>query len=444
MKKIILHGLGFMLAFALIMAGLDLMGVFDLTPQLAAGGLVMSAAAGALLTNVDDQIKALQEEGRDIADKMEARFTLCKEEKRALKDDEDWQNLQKRSNEIREELRNLESLRQAQLLGVGARKKKEDEQQRKLDEKQGAEEYRAAFDKYLRYGERALSDEEHRLIDYDTNAGATVATDFRSKIIEALYKANDFMEKCGKEETGTGNPIKIPTWNARDMEGKIVAKGADSGDGLEPVMDSITLNAYDYTTGDITIDRTLIDDAEYDIEGKLVKEMPRAIVRKFMKDAVQADGNEKPTGIKTVETGKTTDAVGVLAADDVLDLEGSVGAESRKNACFMMNDKTRTALRKLKDNEGNYLYQKSLRDGSPETLLGYPIVITPDLDDVATGNVPLVFGDLENYVIRRVKTMHVYREFLRSKNQVAYNLFMRFDGKPINAGHSPIKKLVVQ
>jgi HK97 family phage major capsid protein len=101
------------------------------------------------------------------------------------------------------------------------------------------------------------------------------------------------------------------------------------------------------------------------------------------------------SGSSDVEGIVTNSAAGVTAAsatavtaDEIIDLVHSVDPEYRQspNAAIMMNDSTLTAIRKLKDGNGNYLWQMGdFQIGTPQNILGYPVVVNQDMDSIATG-----------------------------------------------------------
>lgn len=62
-----------------------------------------------------------------------------------------------------------------------------------------------------------------------------------------------------------------------------------------------------------------------------------------------------------------------IKSDDVLDLVYGLKRPYRKNASFIMNDGTLAQLRKLKDNNGAYIWQPSYQVGEPDRVLGYEV-----------------------------------------------------------------------
>lgn len=147
-------------------------------------------------------------------------------------------------------------------------------------------------------------------------------------------------------------------------------------------------------------------------------------------------GTGQPTGLFTANGG----TVGVTAAsatavttDEVISLIYALKAPYRKNAKFLMNDATVSALRKLKDSNGQYLWQPSLQAGQPDRLLGYEIYTSPYAPTLAAGALSIAFGDFQSYWIadRTGRTVQRLNELYSTNGQVGFVATERVDGKII-------------
>ncbi|MBF0845919.1 phage major capsid protein, partial [Streptococcus danieliae] len=89
----------------------------------------------------------------------------------------------------------------------------------------------------------------------------------------------------------------------------------------------------------------------------------------------------------------------------------------RKNAVFIMNDKTIAAVRKLKDNNGAYLWQPSYQQGEPDRLLGYPVHTSAFVPENK-----IAFGDISYYNIgdRGTRSFQELRELFAGNGMIAY------------------------
>ncbi|QDM27575.1 phage major capsid protein [Tardiphaga sp. vice304] len=110
---------------------------------------------------------------------------------------------------------------------------------------------------------------------------------------------------------------------------------------------------------------------------------------------VNGDGVIAPQGFMThpdiafTANGHATN----LSADALITLMYAIPAVYRANAVWAMNGNTVAVIRKMKDGQGNYLWQPSYQAGQPETILGKPVVELPDMPDVGAGLMPIAFGD---------------------------------------------------
>ena len=172
-----------------------------------------------------------------------------------------------------------------------------------------------------------------------------------------------------------------------------------------------------------------IADAAFDLESYMVKRLAKAFARAEDKAFITGSGDQEPTGLlhDTVgaEIGSGTTA---LSYDSIIDLYFSVKPEYRKNGVWLMNDETALALKKLKDDAGNYLWR-----GSDDTILGKPVMITEHMPNAEAGEKPVLFGDFSYYWIvkRSPIAVKVLKELFALDRQTGYLAFEFIDGKLI-------------
>ena len=176
-------------------------------------------------------------------------------------------------------------------------------------------------------------------------------------------------------------------------------------------------------------------DAE-DLEEYIAREFAYAFGAAEEQAFCVGTGTGQPTGLFTTNGG----TVGVTAAsatavttDEVISLIYALKAPYRKNAKFLMNDATVSALRKLKDSNGQYLWQPSLQAGQPDRLLGYEIYTSPYAPTLAAGALSIAFGDFQSYWIadRTGRTVQRLNELYSTNGQVGFVATERVDGKII-------------
>jgi HK97 family phage major capsid protein len=167
------------------------------------------------------------------------------------------------------------------------------------------------------------------------------------------------------------------------------------------------------------------------------------VMRAFAEHAATGGGTSTPQGVTIGGTKGADAAVSSITYDNLVDLQHSVDKNYRKNGTFMFNDNTLKVLRKLKDDQGRPIFQESMRDGEPSTILGKPYVVDNDMPDIGASAKSIAFGDFNKYIVRRVRGYSVKRltERYADNNQTGFLLFVRLDGRILDAGTHPIKYL---
>ena len=151
------------------------------------------------------------------------------------------------------------------------------------------------------------------------------------------------------------------------------------------------------------------------------------------------DGSGKPTGFKDVApSGVESAATGSFTASDLINLVHSVDIAYRNSpsAAFMMHDQILSAVRKLNvDNDYNGLFQPSLREGTPDRLLGYNFFVNNDLPSAQAADAKIIyFGDWSKYIIRQVanNVLVPLRERFMDEMELGFLMYARYDGKLLN------------
>ena len=121
--------------------------------------------------------------------------------------------------------------------------------------------------------------------------------------------------------------------------------------------------------------------------------------------------------------------------DNLIELVYALKSPYRRNAKFLMNDATISLIRKLKDQNGAYLWQPSVQAGQPDRLLGYEIYTSPYAPTLAAGALSIAFGDFQSYWIadREGRSMQRLSELYAGNGQVGFIATERVDGKVILA-----------
>lgn len=179
----------------------------------------------------------------------------------------------------------------------------------------------------------------------------------------------------------------------------------------------------------VKLDGAFVKDAAFSIENYLTERFAKNFGRAEDNAFINGTGNEEPTGIlhgtEGADVGVTTAAI---TYDDVIKLYFSVKNEYRKNAVWMMNDRTALTLRTLKDANGNYIWNHS-----NDTILGKKVVISEFMPDAENGNKPIAFGDFSYYWIvdRKATSIRTLVELFAELGQIGYLAYKFLDAKLI-------------
>lgn len=243
--------------------------------------------------------------------------------------------------------------------------------------------------------------------------------------------------------TASGEALKFPRLtslgalsqaNARRTEMQQIQKG-------NPTFDQVELNAYKY--GQISqASREVIEDSVIDVRGLLGTVLGRNMANYLGYDLTLGDGTDKPRGVVTIAADNTvTSATGTVgkmtSLDEILDVIAKLPPTYRRNAKFLVNDATTFIFRKFKitgDGDNAYAWQPGVVPGSPDTLMGYPILTDPNIATTALDAVSVVFADFSMYYVRLVNGVRVEwsTEYAWDTDVVSVKAVLRADGDAID------------
>jgi HK97 family phage major capsid protein len=314
-----------------------------------------------------------------------------------------------------------------------------------VTEKTDAEKHDAAFRSWLAGGVANLSveqrafmkavEERGQSVGSQTQGGYLVPGTFQAELFKSLKAWGPMLDPGVTRvlQTGTGATITMPTMNDTANEGSLIGENQQVA-LAEVAFGTRSLDAYKYTSNVVLISDELLQDAVMDVEGIVRDAMAERIGRIANRHLTTGDGASKPNGIVTAAG--TTAAAGAAAItfDDMINLEHSVDPAYRSDpsSAWMFNDGTLKALRKLKDLQGNYIWQPAdVKGGAPATILTYKYSINQAVADIATGAKSVVFGAMNKYIVRAVQEFAIKRlvERYADFGQVGLIGFTRLDGE---------------
>lgn len=267
----------------------------------------------------------------------------------------------------------------------------------------------------------------------DSEGGYLVPDEFEHTLIEALEEENIFRKLAHVINTASGDR-KIPVVATKGTASWVDEEGSitESDDSFTQV----SIGAYKLGTL-IKVSNELLHDSVFDLEKYISKEFARRIGTKEEDSFFNGDGDGKPVGIfhttGGAQVGVTAASTSAITADEIIDLFYSLGAPYRKKAVWVVNDATVKSIRKLKDGNGNYLWQPALTSDTPDTLLGRPVYTSSAVPTIASGKKVIAFGDFNYYWIadRQGRVFKKLSELYATTDQTGFVATQRVDGKLI-------------
>lgn len=278
--------------------------------------------------------------------------------------------------------------------------------------------HRQAFAEYIAAGGEAYMDAEtrsvlleHRAQTAGTNSagGYTVPTEVANFIVESMAATGPMYtsDVFSVIDSANGNTVNIPTIDNTSRTGAAHTEGGSVTDdgGADATFGQKSVGAYSFNSEWVRWSAELNADSIFNMESLIGRLVGEGLGRLVNEKLTTGSGSSDVEGIMTNSAaGVTAAATAAITADEILDLVHSVDPARRTgpSTAFMMNDSTLAAVRKLKDGNGNYLWQLgNYQAGTPATLLGFPVFVNQAMDSLAASKKVMAFGDMSAYYVRK-------------------------------------------
>ena len=375
--------------------------------------------------------KELNERKNDLITRAEETLNKAKEEKRELTEAEAEELAEIRDN-VRRIMKTLEL------------KGEFDKMEGKALEKEGLPKDEAKTEVEIEKEERALN-EEKAFTDYIrgvvtneratnmtlTDNGAVIPTTIANRIIRKVYDISPILQKSTKYNVkGT---LELPYYDESTQA--ITVAFATEFQELESnigKLDSITLTGY--LAGALSlISRSLINNSQFDIVAFVVDVMAYNISR-FIEDTL-LNGKGSVKGLSNLTNVKTTASATEVTADELILAQGQVKDVYQNNAIWIMSPATRDAIRSLKDKMGRYLLQDDISLPFGKSLLGKPVYVSDNMNDITAGKTAIYYGDMSGLATKFSEelSIQVLREKYATMHAVGVVGWIEFDSKVENA-----------
>jgi len=295
----------------------------------------------------------------------------------------------------------------------------------KMDEKpekkgRARDEYKNAMLNALRSNFKRVEDILQEGVDAD--GGYLVPEEYDSRLIETLKKENIMRSLATTISTSGQHKINVA---ASDPAAAWIDEGGALNFG-DSKFAQVLLDAHKLHVA-IKVTEELLYDSAFNLESYILSSFGQALANAEEDAFLNGDGTGKPTGIFHKTNGGTfLKDIPAIKSDDMIDLIHALKRPYRKNASFIMNDKTVSSIRKLKDNNGAYIWQPSYQQNEPDRILGYPVYTSAFAPENA-----IAFGDYRYYNIgdRGTRSFKELTELFAGNGMIGFVAKERVDGK---------------
>lgn len=337
------------------------------------------------LQEMDDLLKKANDESRAFTEEEKAQFETLEAEVKKLQ----------------------ETIEAAKRRAEAGAQEKEPAGGAEEEEKQKAENEERAFANYL----RGVAETRAEVNMTEGDNGATIPTTVANKIIELVYDISPII-KLSTRYTVAGNLV-IPYYDEKSQ--KITVAYADEFTELESTSGKFaSIELKDFLAGALTkVSKSLLRKSKFNLTAFVTRKMAEDIA-KWLEKEVLMGTKGKITGMDAgVTQFVTTAAASKITADELIDTQDEVPDIFQSKAIWIMNRKTRTAIRKLKDNDGNYLLNRDLSAKWGYTLLGKDVYTTDSVPAMEAGKTAVFYGDMSGLAVKISEEMNI--QVLREK-----------------------------
>ncbi|HWA20008.1 MAG TPA: phage major capsid protein [Devosia sp.] len=300
-----------------------------------------------------------------------------------------------------------------------------------------ADEYKDAFAAYVKRGE-----EKALRIGSNADGGYVVPAEIDSEITRLMTAISPIRAIASVRQVST-QTYKKPVTKTGPATGWVAETAA------RPETTSQTIDALSFPTAELyampAATSVFLDDAAVDVGQWIADEVNAAFALQEGAAFVSGDGTNKPKGFlsetKVAEDSWEWGKLGYLAtgqsgdwpssdpSDILVDLVYALKAGYRQNASWVLNRKSQGAIRKFKDDGGNYLWQPAGTAGGKATLMGFDVVEAEDMPDIDAGTYSIAFGDFRRgYLVVDRQGVSVLRDPYSAKPYVLFYTTKRVGG----------------
>lgn len=372
--------------------------------------------------------KKLIEDRNDLITRYEEVLNAGKTEERALTEEElaILNDIKAKVDSIEATIKADDDLTEMETMEVTEEPTEEEE---KVEETRNIEEMeRRSFEAYLR-GE--VNERTGELTPASGSAGAIVPTTIADEIIKKIYDICPVLDKS-KKYTVKGK-LDVPYY-PYDSNNITVAYATEFSALTSSSGKFASVELGGFLAGALTkISRSLINNTNIDIVAFVIDEMAYQI-SKFIEGELLNGTDSKVEGLSGLTNGITTASASAITSDEIIELHDAVKDAYQQDAIWIMSSSTRTALRQLKTQQGIYLLNDDISTPFGVSILGKPVYVSDNMEDIGAGKVVIYYGDMKGLATKFSEEINVevLREKFADEHAVGVIGWLEFDSKVVN------------
>ena len=367
--------------------------------------------------------KQLIEKRNSLIEEMEKMVEACETETRAFNEDEN-----KRYEEITKELNDLDAtLKAADELDE---KRSYQPIEKPNETKDRAELEERAFESYIR-GTLDLETRADVNLTKSDN-GAVIPSSIANKIIEKVKEMSPLFAMA--THYNVGGTLTIPSYDESTQKITMAyATEFTAIDSTSGKFTSISLTGF-LAGARSLISKSLVNNSQFDLVPFVVRKMAEAAAYWIENQLINGTTN-KIEGLSKVTASVTAASATAVTADELINLQETIPDVYQGGCIWVMSKATRTAIRKLKDGQGNYLLNKDATSRWGYTLFGKDVYISDNMPDMATGKRAILYLDPTGLAVKMTETpsVEVLREKYADQHAIGVICWMELDAKVENA-----------
>ena len=375
-------------------------------------------------------IKTLTEQRNDKVTELQAIVNKAKLETRAMTEEEKTQ-----FETLEKEIKGIDDTIAAETRARGLEIIEETKEDKKKDTKAELEE--RAFENYIRGVVEERADKNLTAGDN----GAVIPSSIANKIIKKVYDMSPIYQLATRYNVG--GTLNIPYYD--ESAQSITMAYATEFTELESTSGKFaSIELKGFLAGVLTkVSKSLINNSQFAIVPFVVNAMAESIHR-WVEGELLKGTTDKVAGLSTGTQAITSASSTAITADELIDVQESIPDVYQGQAIWIMNKSTRTAIRKLKDGQGNYLLNKDVTAKWGYTLLGKDVYTSDNMSAMEAGKTAIYYGDMSGLAVKLSEDINieVLREKFATQHAIGVVGWIELDSKVENA--QKIAKLVMK